>query len=174
MKIYFDTEFTGLNLPTTLISIGLISEDGRYFYAEFTDYDKLQVEPWVQKNVIDNLYIDKPGTLLDGKGSFETKGNSKLIKADLGLFFEQFESVELISDGAIPHDYILIKELFDNKLPANVKLIKKNLTAEVANFAVKNNDLRLKDVILFDYWQRRHNALDDAKAIKKAYNAVGL
>jgi hypothetical protein len=37
-KIFFDTEFTGLHQGTTLISIGLISECGKTFYAEFTDY----------------------------------------------------------------------------------------------------------------------------------------
>ena len=39
MKLYFDTEFTGLHKNTTLISVGLIAEDGQEFYAEFTDYD---------------------------------------------------------------------------------------------------------------------------------------
>jgi len=34
-RIFFDTEFTGLHKDTTLISIGLIAEDGRTFYAEF-------------------------------------------------------------------------------------------------------------------------------------------
>lgn len=38
MKVFFDTEFTGLHKNTTLISIGLISEDRRIFYAELTDY----------------------------------------------------------------------------------------------------------------------------------------
>jgi DNA polymerase III epsilon subunit-like protein len=38
MKIFFDTEFTGLHKDTTLISIGLVSEDNRKFYAELIDY----------------------------------------------------------------------------------------------------------------------------------------
>lgn len=40
MEIFFDTEFTGLHQSTTLISIGLISKDGRTFYAECNDYDR--------------------------------------------------------------------------------------------------------------------------------------
>ena len=32
MKIFFDTEFTGLHKNTTLISIGLVSETGDEFY----------------------------------------------------------------------------------------------------------------------------------------------
>lgn len=43
MKIFFDTEFTGLHKDTTLISLGMISEDGRRFYAEFNDMIKLKL-----------------------------------------------------------------------------------------------------------------------------------
>lgn len=38
-KIFFDTEFTGLHKGSNLISIGLISEDNKVFYAELNDYD---------------------------------------------------------------------------------------------------------------------------------------
>ena len=31
MKIFFDTEFTGLHKNTTLISIGLVTEEGKHF-----------------------------------------------------------------------------------------------------------------------------------------------
>lgn len=45
VKVYFDAEFTGLHRDTTLISIGLISESGHHFYAEFNDYNKDQIDP---------------------------------------------------------------------------------------------------------------------------------
>lgn len=63
MNIYFDMEFTGLHQNTTPISIGLISECGKYsFYAEFTDFNQSQCDDWINKNVIDNLeYNDKDG-----------------------------------------------------------------------------------------------------------------
>jgi hypothetical protein len=57
MKVFFDTEFTGLHKDTTLISIGLVTEDGRTFYAELTDYDKSQVDDWIQENVINKTYF---------------------------------------------------------------------------------------------------------------------
>ena len=49
-KIFFDCEFTGLHKNTTLISIGLISDCGKTFYAEFTDYDKGQVDDWIKQS----------------------------------------------------------------------------------------------------------------------------
>ena len=54
-KVFFDTEFTGLHQKTTLISIGLVSECGKTFYAELTDYDKSQIDKWLNDNVISNL-----------------------------------------------------------------------------------------------------------------------
>jgi hypothetical protein len=42
MKIFFDTEFSGLHKNTTLISIGCISEDGKTFYAELEDLIKIK------------------------------------------------------------------------------------------------------------------------------------
>ena len=49
MKIFFDTEFTGLHKNTTLISIGLVAENGDKIYAELNDYDKSQIDEWLQK-----------------------------------------------------------------------------------------------------------------------------
>ena len=52
MLIYTDLEFTGLHKDTTVISVGCISEDGRTFYGECSDYDKTQVDQWLIDNVI--------------------------------------------------------------------------------------------------------------------------
>ena len=54
-RIYYDAEFTGLHINTTLISIGMVSDSGSFFYAEFNDYDKSQINDWLQKHIIDNL-----------------------------------------------------------------------------------------------------------------------
>lgn len=58
MKLFFDTEFTGLRKDTTLISLGIVSEDGRKFYAEFIDYDENQCDDWIIENVIKNLILE--------------------------------------------------------------------------------------------------------------------
>ena len=69
-KLFFDMEFTGLHQNTTAISIGIVSDKGSTFYAELTDYDKSQVTPWVQENVIDKPTLKKlfAEKYPDGKG----------------------------------------------------------------------------------------------------------
>lgn len=60
MFLFFDTEFTGLHKDTNLISIGIVSEDGKKFYAEFCDYDRTKCDDWILENVISNLYLSEP------------------------------------------------------------------------------------------------------------------
>ena len=57
-RIFYDAEFTGLHRDTSLISIGLVSQSGSYFYAEFNDYDKDQITDWIHENVINNLIMN--------------------------------------------------------------------------------------------------------------------
>lgn len=59
MLLFFDMEFTGLRQNTTPISLGIVSEDGKKFYAEFVDFDFNQVNDWITKNVLDNLFLKK-------------------------------------------------------------------------------------------------------------------
>lgn len=60
MKLFFDLEFTGLRKNTTPISIGIVSEDGKKFYAEFVDYDRGQCDDWILENVIRRMKFSEP------------------------------------------------------------------------------------------------------------------
>lgn len=56
MKIFFDTEFTGLTSAPRLLSIGLVAENDAALYIEFTDgWTEAQCSPWVRANVMPML-----------------------------------------------------------------------------------------------------------------------
>jgi hypothetical protein len=55
MRYWFDTEFIEDGKTIDLISIGIVSEDGREFYAENADCDLSRASPWVQENVVSKL-----------------------------------------------------------------------------------------------------------------------
>lgn len=55
MKYWLDCEFQEDGRTIELISIGLVSEDGRKFYAEAAEYDKSKATPWLRENVLPKL-----------------------------------------------------------------------------------------------------------------------
>ncbi len=52
MRIYFDTEFMEDGRTIELISIGMVREDGRTYYAENSEADLTKADAWVTENVI--------------------------------------------------------------------------------------------------------------------------
>lgn len=183
MNIYFDTEFTGLHKDTTLISIGLISEDDETFYAEFIDYDKSQVDDWIKKNVIDNLTIKYYGVNKDTCNETIIKGNKTLIKFYLSMWLSQFESVQLVSDVS-HYDMVLFIDIFGSAwdLPKNVNPSCHDINQDIAEY-LKVDEASAFDVnregflLCSDYDSKlpsgdKHNSLYDAKVIKELYERI--
>ena len=59
MKYWLDTEFIARPYTIDLISIGIVAESGREFYAESNETDWSKASPWTLENVRPQL---------DGKG----------------------------------------------------------------------------------------------------------
>lgn len=179
MKVFFDTEFTGLHKNTSLISIGLISEDGKKFYAEMTDYDRTQIDEWIEENVINNLWI-KLGKFDWDYPDFYHYDNKEIIADRLKKYFDQFDTVELVSD-VCHYDMMLLIDLFGTAfdLPSNVSPVCHDINQDIAKYhkisnadafdvsresILENNKINIKGL--------KHNALYDAEVIKAIYEIV--
>lgn len=169
MKIFFDTEFTGLHQNTTLISIGLISEDDRVFYAEFTDYDQSQVSKWVQENVIDNLYLTENLTVFDANTTL-VKGDKEYVKQVLSSWLSQFDQVEMWSD-CLAYDWVLFNEIFGGafSIPSNIYYIPFDICTL---FKVKGVDPDINREMFVEQIGTKHNAIHDARIIKLCYEKL--
>jgi hypothetical protein len=55
MRYFFDTEFIEDGHTIDLISIGIVAEDGREYYAISTEFDESKASNWVKENVIAQL-----------------------------------------------------------------------------------------------------------------------
>ncbi len=57
MRFFFDTEFIerGPKYPIELISIGIVADDGREFYAISADFNPEHANDWVKENVLAKL-----------------------------------------------------------------------------------------------------------------------
>ncbi len=185
-KIFFDTEFTGLHQGTTLISIGLVSECGKTFYAELTDYDKTQIDEWLQKNVIDNLmFNDLPDSGIgseDKDGNIHVKAKSNSVKEKLTKWLSKFEHVEMWSD-CLSYDWVLFCQIFGHafNIPKNVYYIPFDICTMFKVFGVDPDVNReefvdhMVEVSSAEHWggrPKKHNALWDAYVIRQCYEVL--
>ena len=180
MKIFFDTEFTGLHKNTTLISIGCVDELGTTFYAEFTDYDKTQVDDWIQNNVINNLSLYDDGWYDNGI-DMTVKGNKEYISEKFKEWLAIYDDVQFISD-VCHYDMVLLIDIFGTAfdLPKGVCASCHDINQDIASYygcSEAEAFDKSREGILADYGMAfegdKHNALYDAKVIKALYSIVG-
>ena len=202
MKVFFDTEFTGLHKDTTLISIGLIDENGRTFYGEFSDYDESKCDNWIRENVIKHLKWSKEGPVEDFvniyANGWEAFGSKEYIKIVLSEWLSKYDEVELVSD-CCHYDMVLFVDIFGDawSIPDVVNPACHDINQDIAKyfdisekeafdlsrekFIEKVNIDRQDDQNNFDISEGekiiniegdKHNALYDAKVIKEIYEIV--
>jgi hypothetical protein len=159
VKIFFDTEFTGLHQNTTLISIGLIDEHDRTFYAELDDYDESQCDEWIKENVISNLI----GENVMSKFHLRTK---------LGNWFHEYDKVEIWSD-CLSYDWVLFNDIFGSAfdIPDNVYYIPFDICTLMKIKGI-DPDINREEFIGAKKGIIKHNALWDAKVIKACYQKL--
>lgn len=183
MKVFFDTEFTGLHQATTLVSIGCVADDGRTFYAECTDYDRAQVDDWLTDNVLKHLNLRLPTehpeygpaeawTSFQSPEKIEAIGPRAFVASCLKDWLSVLGPVEMWGD-CLAYDWVLFCQLFDGGaecLPRNIYYIPFDLCTL---FKLKNID---PDVSREEYAHmtggQKHNALWDAQVIKACYEKL--
>lgn len=173
-KIFFDCEFTGLHKNTTLISIGLISDCGKTFYAEFTDYDKGQIDDWIKRNVISKLkYPDK--IFFFSNNSIDICDNTEKIKNHLKSWLSQFDQVEMWSD-CLSYDWVLFNDIFGTDIPKNIYYIPFDICTlfkiKGIDPDISREEFAKEDKINWFAKEEKHNALFDAKIIAMCYDKL--
>jgi hypothetical protein len=147
MRIFFDTEFTGLTADAKLISIGLIDEVVlNEFYAELTDtYELGDCSAFCHREVIPHLQ----------GGALRQSLSEVRIMLEAWLRARGLDTV-LVCDS--PRDVTQLGVLFPGGRPANVSIEvlgwQGNLKRRIFNFGRR---------IHRQSGFRVHHALDDAK-----------
>ena len=200
MNLYFDTEFTGLVPETTLISIGIISEIGDRFYAEFTDFDESLCDDFVKENVLSHLWLlpnDKRTVFNHGVKDklWYYKGNSEQIRDLLIIWFDHIrehnERLQFISDVCHYDFYLLQNQVFGGafKMPDYINPVCYDICQDIlesrcmgvgCNYALTPSMRNAFDVsregLIEEFGMglpkgSKHNALYDAEIIKILYEA---
>lgn len=95
MRFWFDTEFIEDGKTIDLLSIGVVAEDGRTYYAESDECDQTKASRWVINNVLPHL-----------KGEYKPR---KVIAAELIAFMgEKPEIWAYYAD----YDWVALCQLF--------------------------------------------------------------
>lgn len=155
MRVYLDTEFTQFTQPQ-LISIGLVADSGREFYAVMKNFPLKQCSAFVREVVLP-IIEHWPNATLD---------RSELRQSLMKWFNQSTEPLEIVCDFAT--DAELIIELIDSDTDdalrefniANVVVLSviqcQQITAAVDNYFTAPRQ-----------WPR-HHALEDARALRYA------
>ena len=191
MVLFYDFEMTGLHKNTTPISIGIVSEDGKRFYAEFTDYDESQCNDWIKENVIKNLKLAGMGVGVSDTDENPplriVMGDKRYIRQEANEWLRQFNKIQFVSD-VCHYDFVLLIDLLTNggtalDLPENISAVCHDLNMDIVrHFHVSDreafdmsrekimNDLcKTEDIVTGN----KHNSLYDAEVIKAIYEEIG-
>jgi hypothetical protein len=160
MKIFLDTEFTDFpESECDLISIGLVADDGREFYAELTDYRQEACSGFVREIVLPLLNQHKDTVV----------GNRWQVARELAEWLEPYRNDECVICFDYNTDWYLMRDMLlmlpDDMLPDF--LTTKNIWGDIDKMAIDY------------YWleadclgHKPHQALWDARGNKYAYRGT--
>lgn len=156
MKYFLDTEFSesGNAAPIVPISIGIVAEDGREFYAVSSEFDESQVNDFVRENVLPLL------------GDVERQSLEE-IKAGVLEFIGEDTGLEVWAwKGA--YDWVVFAQLFGTmvEMPENIPHHVNDLATLLLLSGLDDDVLPEEDETV------EHNALEDARWNARAYRAI--
>lgn len=152
MKIFFDTEFYEDGKTIELISIGMVREDGKEYYAETISGGwSANKDPWLIENVLPYLHLPYE----------EKKTREQIAKETVEFVGENPEFWAYYAD----YDWVVFCQLFGRMidLPQGFPMLCRD---------IKQLHLELGSPMLPKQTGSEHNALDDALWNKKAYESV--
>lgn len=185
MKAFFDMEFTGLHQNTTPISIGIVYDGNKTFYAEFTDYDRSQVVEWLQLNVIDKLTL---GDMEENSYTFDiddntqtqkkvVKGTREYVAQELDFWHQYIGATEenkiVFYSDCLSYDWVLLNELWGGalKVPNYIYYIPIDI-CPLFFYAGIDPDINREEFAMIDNATDKHNALHDALVIRACYERI--
>lgn len=152
MRFWYDTEFLEDGRTIELVSIGVVAEDGREYYAVSTEFDPAAAIPWVRENVLPQLPPQ-------GDPAWRSKAQ---IRADLIDFLQ--EAPELWA-WIGPYDHIVLVQLWGDMLALPRHLPR--YTREVKQLWASLGEPPLPKQPSAD-----HHALADARHVKVKWEAM--
>jgi hypothetical protein len=153
MKYFIDSEFVEDGLTIDLISIGIVREDGKKYYAISDDFDAEKASDWVRKNVFPKL---------DLKGFDDAWKSKKEIREEVLEFMKDDKEIEVWADYA-SYDWVVFCQLFGRMidLPKGFPMFCHDIQQYRGNIDVSKIESQVP-----------HNALSDAIECKRRWEYI--
>lgn len=176
-KLFTDLEFTGLHKNTTPISIGIVSDSGKKFYAEFNDYDTSQCDDWINTKVIANLMFNEYLHYSDIDEETNTtyfKHSKDVVKLALIEWLSQFKNIEFwvycgVWDWLLIVDLVMEGDTMRNP-PKNFTTAQPFDVFTMLKVRGVNPKEQKHKLLGLELDNKQHNALYDAGITKQIYD----
>lgn len=164
MKYFYDTEFIEDGRTIDLISIAIVAEDGREYYAISKEFKPRKASKWVKENVLNHLPPRRP-SFYDSpriKGESLAWKSRKQIAQDI-LDFVGEDSPEFWAYYA-DYDHVALCQLFGRMidLPTHFPMYTRDLKQLLDD---RGNPKMPKP-------KDEHQALSDARWVKEVYDTI--
>lgn len=168
--VFIDAEYTGEHAYTTLVSLGLVTIDGKELYLTLNDYDRAQVTDWLRDNVLSMI---EPQTTVGSATAFRQLDDWLIQIAGGGR-------ICLVSAG-LGSDLLLLFELYRHRRPDLKYFHALHCLPDYLNhvehfdlntlfFAAGEDAAGDRDAFLSNAISgRRHNALHDARLARGCF-----
>ena len=102
VRYFYDCEFIEDGSTIELVSIGVVDETGREFYAVSTEFDPSRAIDWVRRNVLDKL---------PGPGDSAWRSRARIREDLLAFLLEPGQPIELWA-WMSAYDHVVLAQLW--------------------------------------------------------------
>jgi 3'-5' exoribonuclease-like protein len=188
-RYYLDTEFIDDGKTIELISIGMVSDDGRELYFVSSEFDKSRCDEWLQTNVLNQL----PKCTCPGGGTLDHLGHNDptckwRTRAEIRDAIREFvreepkDQIEIWAYFA-SSDWVVFYQLFGKMIdmPKHFPFFVRCLKQYAIDIGYRGKfkellpDTGHHDALADAKWNMRaHGLLDDYRRLVKASDAAAL
>lgn len=165
MKYFLDTEFIEDGAAISLISIGIVAEDGREYYAESREVSFNKADPWLVENVIPHLWRFKT----DKTDAFAKAGGAGgyMLRSEIAEDIERLFNPDLHGKPELwayyaSYDFVAFCQLFGRMIDLPKDFPKYCNDVKQLCVSLGNPELPKQET-------QEHHALYDARWTRDAY-----
>lgn len=174
MRYFYDMEFIEDGKTIDLISIGMVAEDGREFYAVSDEFnmDKLLENTWLVDNVLPSLPLGLPWN-----GKPRVSGNGVMSRAKIRQRLKEFMHVKQAHEHPIQlwayygaYDHIALCQLWGKMmdLPEGMPMF----TNDIMQAFTQHRSYGNRNFELPRQLGTVHNALEDARHTRDMWKSL--